>query len=131
MPLYYFNLRDSTGLTRDPDGTHFPDETTAREHARVVAGELMRNLEMDRRSWRLEVCDGDWLPCFHLLFVEADPLLAHLPPELAGSIVDGWARSASLRDTIAQLQLTLLQVRATLARSDGKPYVAAIDGLRV
>jgi hypothetical protein len=131
MPLYYFNLKDATGLTQDPDGTHFPDEVAARDHARIVAGELMRNCEVDRRTWRLEICDGERRPSFHLLFVEVDPLLARLPPEVQGAIIDGWTRSVSLRDTIEDLQMTMRQVKATLARANGAPYVTAINGVRI
>jgi len=131
MPLYFFNLRDATGLVRDPEGTHLPDESTAREHGRIVAGELMRHRELNSRGLRLEVCDGEHRPCFDLLFVEADPQVKQLPPELQSCIVQGWTQSASLRDTIQDLELTVLQVRATLARSDNVPYLAAINGRRV
>jgi hypothetical protein len=131
MQLYYFDLRDANGLLRDPDGTDLPDEASAREHARVVAGELMRNREAATRSWRLEVCDSERQPCFHLMLVEVDPLLAELRPDLQNSIIKGWARAASLRDTIEDLRLTLLQTQGMLARAKGAPYIAAIDGTRI
>jgi hypothetical protein len=131
MPLYFFNVRNSDGLLRDPDGTHLPDERSAREHARVVAGELMRNREQETRSYRLEVSDSEGRGCFCLLFVEADPLLAQFPPDLQNSIIEGWSRSQSLRDAIEALQLTLLETKATLARSERAPYIAAINGVRI
>jgi uncharacterized protein DUF6894 len=80
MPLYFFNLRDATGLILDPDGTYFSDESSAREHARIVARELMHNPELDWRAWQLEVCDAERRPFFHQPFVEVDPLPAQLPP---------------------------------------------------
>jgi hypothetical protein len=131
MPVYFFNLRDATGLLRDPDGTDLPDEASAQEHAHTVAGELMRHQESATRAWRLEVCDQERRPRFRLLFAEADPLLAPLSAEIRKFVIDGWSRSASLQDTITDLQLTLLQVRATIARAEGVPYVATLDGKRV
>lgn len=131
MPLYFFNLRNADGLLGDPDGTHLPDERSAREHARVVACELMRNREYEMRSCRLEVSDSDGRGCFRLLFVEADPLLAQFRPDLQNAIIEGWSCSRSLRDTIDDLRLTLLETKATLARAEGAPYIAALNGIRI
>ena len=131
MPVYFFDLSNATGLLQDPDGTDLPDQVAAREHARAVAGELMCNRELDTRAWRLQVSDHEHRPCFHMMFVEVDPRLAELPAETQKAIVDGWSRSTSLRDSINELRLTMLHVRATMARSDGGPDLAAVDGTRI
>jgi hypothetical protein len=70
MPLYYFNLKDSTSLTIDQDGTELADEEQAREHGTVVAKELMRHRELKTRTWCLQVCDAARQPRFDLLFAE-------------------------------------------------------------
>jgi hypothetical protein len=49
----------------------------------------MRNRELDTRTWRLEVRDHEHRPCFHLIFVELDPLLAQPPIAPQKSTVDG------------------------------------------
>jgi Domain of unknown function (DUF6894) len=131
MPVYFFDLSDATGLVQDPDGTHLPDEMAAREHARAVAGELMCNRELDTRAWRLQVRDHEHRPCFHMMFVEVDPRLAELPAEMQTAIINGWTRSTSLHDSIKELHLTVRQVRATIARSEGGPRLAAVDGTRL
>jgi hypothetical protein len=70
MSLYYFNLKDKTGITTDQDGTELADEEQAREHATVVAKELMRNRELKTNTWRLQVCDAERQPRFEVLFAE-------------------------------------------------------------
>jgi hypothetical protein len=131
MPLFYFNLRNNFGLIQDPDGTNLSDEGAAREHAQAVACELMRNAHPSTRSWRLEVCDSDRQSCFDLMLVAVDSSISHLPLEAQRCIIDGWTKSASLRDAIQNLQLTLHQVKGTIARADGAPYLAAINGVRL
>jgi hypothetical protein len=40
MPMYYFNINETTGLL-DDQGTELADSTEARGHARTVAREMM------------------------------------------------------------------------------------------
>jgi hypothetical protein len=72
MPIFFFNLKTAVATIRDPDGMDLRDELSAREHARTVACELMRNREPLTRSWRLDVRDGAGRQCFDLLFATVD-----------------------------------------------------------
>ena len=126
MTHYYFNLWTSTQLLLDPDGTALPDETAAMAHARAVARDLMRNRATKTRSWRLDVRDDDGRRCFSVLFASVDDTV---PPELRAAIIDGSAKTATLRDAIHEVRLSLLQVRATMAKADRQPYLAAVDGV--
>jgi hypothetical protein len=64
MPIFFFNLKTAVATIRDPDGMDLRDELSAREHARTVACELMRNREPLTRSWQLDVRDGAGRQCF-------------------------------------------------------------------
>ena len=44
MPRYYFNIRSSTGLIVDPDGTDLPDLAAALTEAERSARELLADL---------------------------------------------------------------------------------------
>jgi hypothetical protein len=131
MPTYFFNLTTRDGKIHDPQGTDLPNDAAALEHARIVANELLRNREPERRHWRLDVYDGDRGVCFNLRFATVDPSIDHLTPELRRSLEDVHAKSASLFEAISAVRLTLLQVKGTLARAEGAPYLAAIKGVTI
>jgi hypothetical protein len=128
MPTYYFNLKGQHGRYLDPSGTELPDHAQAKEHARRVALELMYRREPRTRSWRLEVCDATRTPVFELLFATVDPLLAQLPPNFRTAVEEVCARTGGVTDAIIDVRNSLHQLRGTLARSDGEPYLAAVDG---
>lgn len=131
MPLFYFNLNDGRRLIADPEGTNLPDQAVAHEYAVQVAREIMRNDEHRSLAWRLVVCDAEREPCFELLFASVAENLDHLSPALQAA-VERTARSvAALKDSLQAVQMTLLQLRATLARADGLPYLAVLNGQRV
>jgi hypothetical protein len=131
MPLYFFNLKNEAGRTVDPDGTILADDEAAREHARLVACELMRNHKPSTRSWRLEVCDHQRGRCFDVLFAAVDDAITRFAPELRTSIVEGHAKVGSLYDAIHDVKCSLHQLKATMARSERSPYLAALNGVRV
>jgi len=128
MPTYYFNLKGQHGRYLDPSGTELPDHAQAREHARRVALELMHRRETRTRSWRLEVCDASRTPIFELLFATVDPLLAQLPPNFRTTVEEASARACGVTDAIIDVRNSLHQLRGTLAKSNGEPYLAALDG---
>jgi hypothetical protein len=130
MPRYFFNLRTKDGCVRDREGTFLADEASARAHASAVARELMQHRQARTRYWRLDVCDEE-KPCFDLLFARIDDSMSHLDPELRRSIESVSATAASLSETIAAVGVSLMQIKATLARTEGAPYLAAIDGVRI
>lgn len=128
MRRYFFNLKTNRGVVRDREGTELPDSSSAHEHAYVVARELMRNHELSKKSWRLDVCDGQGNSDFELLFASVSPSISELPPETRESVEDVCRKAASLNDAINQVHTTLLQVRATLARAERALYLATLDG---
>jgi hypothetical protein len=128
MPTYFFDLKNAGETIRDEDGTDLPDEASARKHACLVAGELMRNREARTRFWQLHVFDNNRRASFQVLFADVDNSLQHLTPELRGSVEELCVKSAALCEMIQAVRLTLFEVRATLARSERAPYVAAING---
>jgi hypothetical protein len=128
MPVYHFHLNTDHGTIRDPDGMEFLDQEAAREHARQVARELMRNRERSTRSWQLEICDAEERSCFDLVFVSVEDSLSLFAPELRSSIERMHARAADLRRAMASTRSSLLHLKATMAQSEGRPYLAAEDG---
>jgi hypothetical protein len=44
MPRYFFHIRGSDGLIRDPDGSDLPDLNAARIEAEKAARDLLANL---------------------------------------------------------------------------------------
>ena len=131
MPLYFFNLKTAEGTIRDPDGTDLVNDSAAWEHARLVACELMRHRQPYTHSWRMDVCDGEGRHCVDLLFASVDDSIDHLRPELRSSVEDMCAQSSSLSEMIRAVTLTIAQVRRTIARSEGTPYVATVNGVAV
>ena len=126
MPIYHFHLVTLDGKVPDPKGAELPDEASAREHARQVACELMRHREPQARSWRVEVTDSAWRPCFELPFASVDSTIDHLTPELRASVENLCSQSASLSETIRAVKDTLIATRATLARMEGRCHLAAV-----
>lgn len=47
MPRYYFNIRSSTGLISDPDGSDLPDLAAAVSEAKLAAQDLLAELLRD------------------------------------------------------------------------------------
>jgi hypothetical protein len=131
MPIYFFNLKTPEGTIRDPVGTDLPDESSAREHARLVACELMQHRPPRTRSWRIDVCDGEGRRCLDMLFASVDESISGLPPELRNSIENLHAKHASLSEAINAIRLTIFEVKGTIARSERAPYIAAVNGVAV
>ncbi len=129
MQLYYFNLKDRDGIIHDPDGTELANETEARAHATEVARELMQSRERTTGTWRLQVCDAARQPCFELLFATLSSV--GFPGELRNSYLSVAGSFASLSDEIVDLRMTLRQIRGTMARAEGGPYLAAVNGTRI
>jgi hypothetical protein len=88
----------------------------------------MVNREPRTRAWRLDVRDSSQRPCADLLFATVDDSMSHLTPQLRSSLEHLCASSAAFAETIQALRMTLLEVRATMARADGALHLAAING---
>ena len=74
MPMYYFHLRNQDTI-EDVDGTELADTDAAREHANVVARELMFKtdtfLDEAWSRWSMHVQDHEGKELFS--FPMADP----------------------------------------------------------
>jgi hypothetical protein len=128
MPLYTFKLREGSAPLSDNTGIQLPDREHASAYAKEVARELMRGRESEARSWRLDVEEdsGEWT--FALPFVTIDPTLDHLGAELRSAIERTRNSHRSWREAVYAARTTVRQSRALIARSRGKPYLAAIAG---
>jgi len=131
MATYYFNLNDCRTTIPDLDGTELRDEAAARDHAVTVAREAMRNNEARTRNWRIEVCGPDRMPRFEILFASVDESMAHFPVEFRRSVETVSKRFAALADTIHDVRMSMLELRKTLARSEGAPHLVALNGTRL
>lgn len=131
MALFYFSLNTGSRIIPDLEGTDLPDETAAHAEATIVAREIMRNNRNRTMSWRLQVLDAAHEFCFELLFATVDEELQYLPPHMRETVTRSAHRLATLNDDITAVRNTLQQVRATLARVDRMPYLAAVNGTRV
>jgi Domain of unknown function (DUF6894) len=118
MPLYYFVLKNGCEAIADEVGLELPNLEAARAEAVSIARELMRNCELARRAWKLEVCDDYLIPRSEVLFAEADETIAHLQPQFRSSIESMARKCASLGDAFHVLRASLADVRKTMARTD-------------
>ena len=131
MTTFYFNLKDGRTIIPDPDGTELLDEEGARAHAVTVAREAMRNNEVRTRNWRIQVCGGNRKPLFEVLFASVDETMDHLPGDLRDSVENVSTKFASLADTIHDVRMSMLELRTTLARAEGVPHLATLNGLHL
>lgn len=131
MPQFFFNLKHLSGVVVDPDGANFPDVESARAHATTTVHELMKNREATTRSWRLDVCDSERLTLFGIAFADEDRSLDHLSPPLRASLNEVRCETIRLLDNVQETRTMLLRIMAVLARSSGKPWLAAVDGTRI
>ena len=76
MPNYCFKLRDGRGGVEDKDGISLRDNDRAIRYAHDVVHELMKNRELETRSWRLDVYERGVRICA-IPFASIDPTLDH------------------------------------------------------
>lgn len=131
MPRYFFNLRDGAGGVDDPDGAELSGEAAAMAYATDVAVELMRWAEAKRRHWQLDVYDEAGKLLFKVPFAAIDPTIDHLVPPLRASIEELCRNKRELAEAVFEARLAVLKSRATRARSNGKPHLAAQYGRRI
>jgi hypothetical protein len=131
MPHYYFGLNTGTRLILDREGSELPDLNAARAQARAVACDVMRNDGRRTLSWLVQVTDAEHQLCFEVLFATAAEEMAYYPPHLQESLTHTATRVATLNDEIKSVWQSLGALKATLSRSDGLPYLAAVDGKRI
>ena len=128
MANYFFTLRQGGYTISDPDGRDVPDDGAAAAHAHCVAQELMKNCELEARSWQIDVYDSTGHCVVQVPFVRVDPSLNHLSPP-ARQLVEKWCVALrELAEAVASAKKTMHRSQALLARSRGLPYLAAEDG---
>jgi hypothetical protein len=128
MRRYYFHLKDGCRGYADRSGVRLPSDEAAREHAQSVATELMKNREGKARHWRIAVRNKHGKTLFEVPFIGLDGTLSHLSPPLKKAMEELSQRCYALREAIADARAIQLQARALLAKSRGRPYLAADDG---
>ena len=127
MPRYTFALQDGTAPVDDESGVWLGSREQAREHAEGVAQELMRGREVQTRPWRLDVFE-DGQVIYEISFASVDPTLDHLAPSLRTRVEASSVTIRSTREIIEAARATVREARALVAKSRGKPYLAAERG---
>jgi uncharacterized protein DUF6894 len=128
MPRYFFHVRNDSGGFSDLDGTDLPDIPSAMNYARGFARELMLRNESKKRHWHVVPCDADGNELFDLPFISVDETLRHLNPVSRRLIEATCEKKMALAEALFETRMTALRVRATVARSRSRPYLAAEHG---
>jgi hypothetical protein len=127
MPIYTFKLIDDCGGVEDNAGVTLPSAEVANQYASDVVGELMNRREDATRTWRLDVYE-DATRLFEIPFASLDHTLDHAKPSRRNEVEQLCSRRRSLLDALNEAEVTLRESQALLARSRGKPYLAAVGG---
>jgi len=128
MRRYYFQLKDGYRGFADHSGVRLPSDDAAREHAHRVAAELMKNREQKARHWRIAVRDEHGKTLFEVPFIAIDGTLSHLSPPLKKAMEELSQRCYALREAIAAARTVQIQAKAVMAKSRGRPHLAADHG---
>ena len=131
MPLYTFELRDGSCGIADSAGVTFADRDQALCYAYDVIRELMSQCEQETRTWQLDVYEDNDRRVFEIPFARLDETLDHLSAQWRSKVEDLCNRSRSLREAYSAASTTVRESRALVARSRGKPYLAADRGQQV
>jgi hypothetical protein len=127
MPSYTFELRD--GECPIETDVELPDREDAAAYGREVVRELMSSREEETRGWCLQIYEQGKLVC-EIPFASVDRTLDHLRPDLRAT-VERWCQARrSLKEAAYAARMTMRESRALVARSRGKPYLAAERGKR-
>lgn len=131
MPRYTFKLSDDAGGVEDDIGVSFPDAEAAYRYACDVVHELMNRRELRTRHWQLDVYGDEGNKVFEIPFARLDPTLSHLTTEQRELVEDNSRLLRSVRDAMYAARLTTREARSLVARSRGRPYLAAERGRKV
>lgn len=131
MPLYTFELRDGSCGIADTVGVSLADRDQALCYAYDVIRELASRCERETRTWRLDVYEDLDRRVFEIPFARLDETLDHLNAQWRSRVEDLCDRSRALREACSAAGVTMRESRALVARSRGKPYLAADKGEKV
>ena len=130
MARYTFKLKDDGNGVEDENGVNLPDAEIAYRYACDVVRELMDHRERNTRHWRLDVYE-DNEKVFEVPFANVDQTLDHLRPDYRAAVEQCAQRIRSLKDVYYDATLTRREAQSLVARSRGKPYLAADRGRKV
>ena len=128
MLTYTFKVLDGCGDVEDETGISFQHRDRAIRYARDVVHDLMRNRELETRSWRLDVYEAGNGPIHAIPFASIDPTLDHLLPNLRTMVEAMSERQRLFREAVHAAGATVQESRALVARSRRKPYLASRFG---
>jgi len=128
MRRYFFDLETGGRGYVDSLGVSLPDNDSAAAHARRVAAELVRNREKKTRFWQVEVRDESRELVAAIPLSTQDGTLQHLSPPLKKSVEEMSRRRHALQQALEAARITQRKSKALVARSRGKPHLAAEQG---
>jgi hypothetical protein len=131
MPRYTFKLRDDDHGLEDDFGVSLPNNEIAHSYACDVVRELMDHREQRTRHWRLDVYEDNAEKVFEIPFASVDQTLDHLRPDYRAAVQQCAQRIRSLKDVYYAATLTRRESQSLVARSRGKPYLAADRGRKI
>jgi hypothetical protein len=131
MPRYTFKVRDDDDGVEDATGVNLPNAEIAYRYACDVVCELMSGREPSTRSWQLEVYEDGEKKVFEIPFARLDQTLDHLNIRMREMLEDGARQVRSIKDIYQTTKLTVREAKSLVARSRGKPYLAADRGRKV
>jgi hypothetical protein len=131
MPTYTFKLRDDDNGVEDDFGVSMPNAEIAHGYARDVVRELMGHRERSTRHWRLDVYQDNGEKVFEIPFASVDQTLDHLRPDYRAAVEQCAQRIRSLKDVYYDATVTQRESQSLVARSRGKPYLAADRGRKI
>lgn len=131
MPRYTFKLRDDDYGVEDSNGVNLPDAEIAYRYACDVVRELMNAREPSTRSWQLEVYEDGQDKVFEIPFVALDQTLDHLSAQMRDMAERSAQQIRSFKDTYQVTRATIREAKSLVARSRGKPYLAADRGRKI
>src|SRR5262245_46345297 len=123
MPRYIFSLRTGDGAICEREGCDLENADAAMRHAKGVVWEWMKNRELRTRHWQMHVRADSGEVLARLCFAPLDPTLDHLVPEWRQDVEDLSRRCLALREATSAARDTILQSRALVARSKGRPHL--------
>jgi hypothetical protein len=115
----------------DATGVNLPNAQIAYRYACDVVCELMSGREPSTRSWQLEVYEDGEKKVFEIPFARLDQTLDHLNIRMREMLEDGARQVRSIKDIYQTTKLTVREAKSLVARSRGKPYLAADRGRKV
>jgi hypothetical protein len=130
LPTYTFKLSDDSGGVEDDTGVSLLNNEVARHYACAVVRELMNCRELRTRHWRLDVYEGT-RQVFQIPFASLDHTLDHLLPQYREMVELICEQRRSLNDVMHDVSITRREAQALVARSRGKPYLAANRGQKI